>query len=43
MLSGVPDDQREQIWAEIESALQVYETESGFVGPCELHVISGSR
>ncbi|WP_238006953.1 class I SAM-dependent methyltransferase [Dactylosporangium sp. AC04546] len=43
MLSGVEQDERERIWADIESALQQYETGAGFVGPCELHVISGSR
>jgi SAM-dependent methyltransferase len=43
MLSKVPEDEREQVWKDIESALQAYENESGFVGPCELHVISGSR
>ncbi|MEU0552544.1 class I SAM-dependent methyltransferase [Dactylosporangium sp. NPDC006015] len=43
MLSGVEEDERERVWADIEAALREYETEDGFVGPCELHVISGSR
>ena len=43
MLSGLDEDERERVWDEIASALQAYETEDGFVGPCELHVISGSR
>jgi len=43
MLSGLDEDERESVWDEIASALQAYETEDGFVGPCELHVISGSR
>lgn len=43
MLAGVAEDEREQVWADIASALQAYETDTGFVGPCELHVISGSR
>jgi SAM-dependent methyltransferase len=43
MLSGLEEHERQKIWIDVESALQVYETEAGFVGPCELHVISGSR
>ena len=43
MLSGVPEDERAQVWADIELALREYETGDGFVGPCELHVLSGTR
>jgi SAM-dependent methyltransferase len=43
MMSGLDEHQREQIWVDVESALRAYENETGFVGPCELHVISGSR
>jgi SAM-dependent methyltransferase len=43
MLSGLDQDERERVWNDIGSALQAYETDDGFVGPCELHVISGSR
>jgi len=43
MLSGLDEDEREQVWDDIASTLQAYETEDGFVGPCELHVVSGSR
>lgn len=43
MLSGVPEQEREQVWADIEVALGEYETDGGFVGPCELHVLSGTR
>ncbi|MFF0266707.1 class I SAM-dependent methyltransferase [Kribbella sp. NPDC004536] len=43
MLSGLKEPERQQIWVDVESALQVYETKAGFVGPCELHVISGAR
>jgi SAM-dependent methyltransferase len=43
MLSGLDEEEREQVWVEVESALGAYETDEGFVGPCELHVISGSR
>ena len=43
MLSGLDEDEREKVWDDIASTLQAYETEDGFVGPCELHVVSGSR
>ncbi|MGS0686765.1 class I SAM-dependent methyltransferase [Nakamurella sp. GG22] len=43
MMSGLEEDERERIWDDIGSTLQAYETGEGFVGPCELHVISGSR
>jgi hypothetical protein len=43
MLAGVAPAERDQVWADVEAALQTYETSAGFVGPCELHVVSGSR
>ena len=43
MLSGLDQDERERVWDDIGSTLQAYETDEDFVGPCELHVISGSR
>ena len=43
MLAGLDAGERERVWDDIESALRAYETDEGFVGPCELHVISGSR
>lgn len=43
MLSGLPAEQRPAIWEEVESALTRFETPSGFFGPCELLVGSGSR
>ncbi len=43
MLSGVDEAGREQAWSDVESALRAFETADGFVGPCELHVISGTR
>ena len=43
MLSGVPAEQRPQIWEEIETSLRRFESDSGFSGPCELLVASGSR
>ena len=43
MLSGVPVAEREDVWAEVEQGLQQFETSAGFVGPCELLVVSGTR
>lgn len=43
MLAGVPAEQRPQVWAEIEASLRRFESDSGFSGPCELLVASGSN
>ncbi|MDP8901827.1 MAG: class I SAM-dependent methyltransferase [Actinomycetota bacterium] len=43
MLAGVPQEEREGVWAEVEDGLRQYETPSGFVGPCELLVGWGTR
>lgn len=43
MLSGVPPHEQEQAWSEVGSALAAFEGDAGFVGPCELHVVAGSR
>jgi SAM-dependent methyltransferase len=43
MLGGLDEAERERVWDEMGSTLQAYETDKGFVGPCELHVVSGSR
>lgn len=43
MLSGVAAADRERVWRDVEAALRAYETADGFVGPSELHVISGTR
>ena len=43
MLGGLQEGERERVWDEIGWTLQAYETDEGFVGPCELHVVSGSR
>ena len=43
MLAGVPADERPGVWDEVEAALTRFETPSGFVGPCELLVASGTR
>ena len=43
MLAGVDEAEREQVWADIEVELRAFETPSGFEGPCELHIVAGSR
>jgi hypothetical protein len=43
MRSDVPEQEREQVWAEIEVARGEYATDAGFVGLCEQHVLSGTR
>jgi SAM-dependent methyltransferase len=41
MLSGVEDT--EAVWSEVHVALESFDLDGGFVGPCELHIISGVR
>jgi SAM-dependent methyltransferase len=43
MLAGLPADGREAAWQEIEEALRQFEGPDGFVGPCEMLVVSGVR
>ena len=43
MLSGLPAAEREEAWAEVEAELRQFETADGFVGPCELLVVSATR
>jgi SAM-dependent methyltransferase len=43
MLAGVPEQDRADVWQEIETALERFQTSEGFVGPCELLVAAGSR
>ena len=43
MLSGVDSDGRASAWGEIEEALTRFEDTDGFVGPCEMLVVSGTR
>ena len=42
MLSGVPETDRSAVWDQIEQALRQFETDDGFVGPCELLVASAA-
>ena len=43
MLGGLPVDEQDAVWDEIEAALGQFETADGFVGPCELVVAGASR
>jgi len=43
MLSGLSAFDQDEAWHEIEEALTEYESEVGFVGPCEMLVASGVK
>lgn len=43
MLSSLPDAEKESVWDEIEKELQKFETQNGFVGPCEMVVAVGEK
>jgi SAM-dependent methyltransferase len=43
MLAGVDDAARAAAWREIEDALGQFDGPQGFVGPCEMLVVSGTR
>ena len=43
MLSGLDDAGRAAAWAEIDVRLREFETPDGFVGPCEMLVVGGSK
>jgi SAM-dependent methyltransferase len=43
MLSGVSPAEREEAWAEVADALREFEGPGGFLGPCEMLVVAGSR
>ncbi len=43
MLGALTLEDQNQVWKEIESALAQYETDDGFVGPCELVVVGATR
>ena len=43
MLSGLDEAGREEAWAEIAQALAAFDGPDGFVGPCELHVVAGTK
>jgi SAM-dependent methyltransferase len=43
MLSGLDEKGRDAAWAEIEDRLREFEGPGGFVGPCEMLVVAGSK
>lgn len=43
MLAGVDEREREAVWTDIEAALARFESDDGFVGPCELLVGSATK
>ncbi len=43
MLSSLTPDEQSSVWGEIEQALAQFETDTGFVGPCELVVAAAVR
>jgi len=43
MLGGLPEDERPAVWDEIAASLAQFETDDGFVGPCELLVVTGTK
>ena len=43
MLSGLPRADQDAAWTEINPALAEFEEPDGFVGPCEMLVVSGTR
>ena len=42
MLSGLPQEERDAAWAEVEDALGQFDGADGFVGPCEVLVAAGT-
>ncbi|MGR6964246.1 class I SAM-dependent methyltransferase [Geodermatophilus sp. URMC 61] len=43
MLAAVPEQEREDVWAEVEQGLRQFEAGTGFVGPCELLIARGTH
>jgi SAM-dependent methyltransferase len=43
MLSGLPEPDRQAAWTEIGEQLAEFDGPDGFVGPCEMLVVSGTR
>ena len=43
MLVGLNEEAKEEIWADIEKALRVFETARGFESPCELLICAGVK
>ena len=43
MLGTMAPDDQDRVWNEIESALAEYDTDAGFIGPCELVIAAATR
>jgi SAM-dependent methyltransferase len=43
MMAGLPPEEREGVWREVEEALTRFDGAGGFVGPCEMLVGAGTR
>lgn len=43
MMSSLSGTEKEAVWEEIEMALQEFETENGFIGPCEMLIAVGEK
>ena len=43
MMAGLTDAERQAAWEEIEQELHTFEGADGFVGPCELLIVVGTR
>ncbi len=43
MMSSLTDTEKESVWLEIEQELKKFETEQGFIGPCEMVVAIGEK
>ncbi len=43
MLAGLSEPEQDDAWGEIETALEAFETEGGFEGPCEMLVACGTK
>ncbi|WP_029278733.1 class I SAM-dependent methyltransferase [Pedobacter borealis] len=43
MMNGLSDLAKAAVWEEIENALGEFETENGFIGPCEMLVAVGEK
>jgi len=43
MMSTLSDSEKDSVWKEIEDELKKFETENGFIGPCEMVVAVGEK
>ena len=43
MMSSLSDAEKESVWDEIEKELQKFESDNGFMGPCEMVVAVGEK